>query len=356
MPGKINIKSVKLTKLNTQHKCVSCGNEFIGKACNICGEKVFDPSHLSIKNFAKQAVDIFTHFENKVLKSIWLNIAKPGFITKENLRGVRVKYAKPLQLFIVVNIFFYLVVTHFSRTDYTPSIGDYNSYNLSYYPYLKWAKPYDEFIAHRLQKLNEKKFTDFTNDSVMRRERIFKQMTDSTVKGTSTLNEALYINTYKNKVALYSKTLIFLVIPVFALIFYVLFFKKLNHFGGALILATHFLSFNLLLHSLLQLISFAPLKWFGSTTFSSLPYKAVSLGLYNEWLAPFSHIFFGLYKGFEAIHIIFFTLWLFIAFKRLFNFHWLLNFVLSYLSARIFFIIIFTFYKKFLIAFTLWNM
>jgi hypothetical protein len=339
MPGKLHITSVKLPPLNTKHICVTCGNEFTGKTCNNCGEKVFHPSQLSFKYFLHQAVDIFTHFENKVLKSIWYTIAKPGFITKENLCGVRVKYAKPLQLFIVVNIFFYVVVTYFGRTDYTPSIGDYNSYNLSYYPFLKWAKPYDNLVGKSLERLNKNTFVHFTNDSVMRRERVFSQLTDSTTTGNLTLNEALYITTYNAKVTLYSKTLIFVLIPVFALL-----------------LATHFLSFNLLLHSLLQLISFAPLKWFGSTTFSALPYKTVSLGLYNEWLSSFSNIFFGLYKGFEAIHIIFFTLWLYITFKRLFGFRWLLNFVASYVCARLLFILIFSFYKKFLIAFTLWNM
>src|SRR5687767_6621855 len=90
-------------------ECQNCCNVFTGKVCNQCGEKYFNPSQLGIKYFLHHSIDVFTHFENKVLKSIVYLITKPGHVVKENLRGVRVPYAKPVQLFIVVNLFFYLV-------------------------------------------------------------------------------------------------------------------------------------------------------------------------------------------------------------------------------------------------------
>ena len=44
-----------------------------------------------------------------------------------------------------------------------------------------------------------------------------------------------------------SKTLIFLLIPIFALLFYALFFKKRRYFVEHVVVATHFWSFSLIL-------------------------------------------------------------------------------------------------------------
>jgi len=298
--------------------------------CNQCGEKVFHPSQLTVKSFVHQAVDVFTHFENKVLKSMWLTVRRPGLITADNLRGVRVPYAKPIQLFIIVNLVFYIVVQHFHRTDYTPGIEDGRSVQLRDYPYLRWAAPLDNAIAVGLDSL-----------------RVHKQGNQDT---------AVFENAYKLKVSFYSKTLIFILIPVLALLFYLLFYNRLKYYGAALIFATHFLTFNLILYVVYQILNWGPYKWFGSKTFYALPARAIEKTLYNDALKPFSNAVFGLFNGFEAYHVIFWTIWLCAAFRRMFRLHWIPNILASYLLARITFLLIFSLYKKFLIAFTLWNM
>ena len=343
--------------LNTgDHTCLNCGASFRGKVCNHCGEKVFHPSQLGVRNFLHQAIEVFTHFENKVLKSIWLTLRRPGYITKQNLRGIRVPYANPVQLFIIVNLLFYIIVSGFKRNDYTPFIGDANSNTLSSYPYLKWARPWDKMVASRINSLHERKLGKFKKAD-LRESVIGKQITDSSVRNMPEIYaEPVFLASYTTRVAVYSKTLIFILIPVFALVFHLVFLKRLKYYGAALILATHFLAFNLLLHSLLIVLNFAPWQWFHSATFYCLPFKASTYLFYNDWLAPFSNIFLGIYDGFEAIHIIFFWLWLYFAFKRLFDLRWWHNLIISYLFSRLFFLIIFSFYKKFLIAFALWNM
>ena len=52
---------------------------------------------------------------------------------------------------------------------------------------------------------------------------------------------------YNEKTGILSKTLIFLFIPIFAFLFYALFFKKRKYLVEHLVVATHFWSFNLLL-------------------------------------------------------------------------------------------------------------
>ncbi len=344
------------------HTCANCGSSFNGKFCNECGEKKFEPEQLGVKHFLHQVVDVFTHFESKVIKTIWLNLTKPGFVTKENLNGVRVPYAKPVQMFIIVNLVFYVLVSFLHRTDYVPSAFDNDSSFISDRPLLHQAQPLDIAIKTGIEHLREKKLQQFqVSKEINLSYKIYRGLKiDSNITVPTGSDDAdktkVFLDDYDHKVSLFSKTLVFILIPVFALVFYLFFFKRLKYFGSALIFATHFLSYNLLFYSLLSVVSFLPSKWFGSTTFSALPFKGVELLLYNKSLSPFSTAVFGLYQGFEALHVIFFGVWLYAAFRRLFNLAWWQNILVSYFLARVFYIVIFCLYKKFLIAFTLWSM
>ena len=251
----------ELTDNKNLHTCANCGAQFTGNVCSQCGEKAFHPSQLSVKNFVHQVFEIFTHFENKVLKSIWLTLSKPGLLTKQNLSGVRVSYAKPVQLFIVVNILFYRVVSAFHRTDYVPMLGDSNSNTVSTYPYFKWAKPYDELVHEKISELHQKKLQKFKNTDLTE-SIVGKQITDSSVRKMQTVYaEPVFITSYTTKVSVYAKTLIFILIPVFALVLYALFYRKLKYYGAALIFATHFLAFNLLLHSIFIIHNFVAARF-----------------------------------------------------------------------------------------------
>ena len=155
------LKSIRLHPHNKPNSCVNCGNQFTGKICNQCGEKVFQSSQLSAGYYLHQAVDVFIHFENKVLHSMWLCFSKPGFLTQENLRGVRVPYAKPMQLFIVVNLLFYMIVTAYQRTDYTPSAYDNNGSNISDRPFLKWTSSIDSALINSINDLRNHKLENY---------------------------------------------------------------------------------------------------------------------------------------------------------------------------------------------------
>lgn len=145
-------------------------------------------------------------------------------------------------------------------------------------------------------------------------------------------------------------------IPIIGMVFFLTFRRRLKYYGAALILATHFLVFNLLLYMVFMVLNFLPEKLFLGDIFTRIPNNLVAILFYNDLLAPVSEMVLGLYQGFEAIHILFWTGWFFLAFKRLFNLHWLRNPLTSYLLSRVFFLLIFSLYKKFLIACALWSL
>jgi hypothetical protein len=66
---------------------------------------------------------------------------------------------------------------------------------------------------------------------------------------------------YNERTGILSKTLIFLLIPIFAVLFYSLFFKKREYFVEHVVVATHFWSFNLILLGVILPIVTVVLTW-----------------------------------------------------------------------------------------------
>jgi Protein of unknown function (DUF3667) len=92
----------------TEHRCKSCGNTFAGFYCNICGEKVLLPKDRSFKILLTNILLALTLADGKVLKTLWLVVKKPGFISHEFVAGRRINYLKPVSLFFVLNLIYFL--------------------------------------------------------------------------------------------------------------------------------------------------------------------------------------------------------------------------------------------------------
>ena len=134
---------------------------------------------------------------------------KPGYLSGEYFLGKRVRYMKPLQLFIFLNVIYYISITLFHASTFTTPLATQLHMN-DYYP------------AHAALEVSRK----------LEKEQI---------------SYAALEAKYDQKTGVLAKTLIFLLIPIFAFVFYALFFKKRRHFVEHVVVATHFWSFNLVL-------------------------------------------------------------------------------------------------------------
>jgi Protein of unknown function (DUF3667) len=90
-----------------QHTCKSCGNVFTGIYCNECGEKIIQPAERSFKTFINGVLIAVTFADSKLIKTLWLIIKKPGFVSREFASGRTVKYLKPSSVFFVLNLFYF---------------------------------------------------------------------------------------------------------------------------------------------------------------------------------------------------------------------------------------------------------
>lgn len=90
------------------HTCRSCGHVFKGTYCNVCGEKVLMPKDKTFNSFLTNVWLTVTFADNKFVKTLILVLKNPGFLSKEFSEGRRVNYIKPLQLFFVLNLIYFL--------------------------------------------------------------------------------------------------------------------------------------------------------------------------------------------------------------------------------------------------------
>jgi hypothetical protein len=96
------------TNTLTQHTCKSCGNTFTGLYCNQCGEKLIEPKDRSMRTFLSNILLFVSFADSRFLKTLWLTIKNPGFLSKEYADGRRIKYLRPLQLFFILNLIYFL--------------------------------------------------------------------------------------------------------------------------------------------------------------------------------------------------------------------------------------------------------
>jgi hypothetical protein len=109
--------------------CPNCGATMVAEFCARCGE--LQPAHrdLSIQAVAVDVAQDFAGIDGKVPRTLWALIAKPGLLTREFIDGRRGRYSKPLSLFLVLNVIFFLIQPHtgllrYNFRDYAGGDGD----------------------------------------------------------------------------------------------------------------------------------------------------------------------------------------------------------------------------------------
>lgn len=88
--------------------CKTCGSELRGDYCHHCGEKFLKPEDKSAK---KWLADLFSNIwmlDGKLFNTVKALMLAPGRFASDYSEGVRKPYVKPLNLFLMANLIYFL--------------------------------------------------------------------------------------------------------------------------------------------------------------------------------------------------------------------------------------------------------
>lgn len=89
--------------------CQNCEAVLQGNYCHQCGQKKISPHDYALGHFIEHAIHDITHFDSKIFRSLLPLLFKPGLLTSEYLAGRQARFIKPITLFILLNLFFFVV-------------------------------------------------------------------------------------------------------------------------------------------------------------------------------------------------------------------------------------------------------
>lgn len=90
--------------------CAACGAELVGAYCHACGERRPRPEDESLGHFLREQFAEVTSADGRLWRS-FRALLVPGKLTTEYLSGRRGLYLRPVRLFILGNIAFFLLLT-----------------------------------------------------------------------------------------------------------------------------------------------------------------------------------------------------------------------------------------------------
>jgi hypothetical protein len=88
--------------------CKNCGNNFTGKYCNNCGEKIYHAKDKNVWHLLGEAFHFTTHFEGTFFNTVKAILTRPGKLSLDYCNGIRKKYFKPISFFLLLVIIYLL--------------------------------------------------------------------------------------------------------------------------------------------------------------------------------------------------------------------------------------------------------
>jgi len=199
---------VTLAQTITKADCANCSNPLNGSSyCSSCGQKKIGEKDVTIHSFIENAFHEFTHIDSKILRSIRYLLIRPGFMTEEFITGHRKRYMNPIQLFIVINLIYFILIGFFKWSTFTTPL---------------------EFLLQNNPP-----------------GRLMRSMVNHKMAETGLTYEA-YKELFNHTLHTQAKSLIIVMVPMFAVLLSILYFRQKRYFVEHLVFSLHFYGFVLI--------------------------------------------------------------------------------------------------------------
>jgi hypothetical protein len=196
--------------------CPSCSAPLADRFCSACGERAFCAEELHLGRHLREWASALTSLDGKVWRTLRLLLVRPGFLAVERCRGARVRTLAPVQLFLLANLIYFLLASTTPADIFTTSFQGHVRGQI----YSGYAR---ELVHERLGLDAAALATD---------------------AGRATLRA--YAQRFELVNQRNARSLLVLLVPLFALLFALLQRGGSRASGEHLVLATHFGAFFLL--------------------------------------------------------------------------------------------------------------
>jgi hypothetical protein len=89
-----------------------------GPFCSQCGEKRMEKADYSLRPFLEEAMSEFIHFDGRLMRTVKTLVRKPGELGRAYFHGGRSRYTRPMTLFVMINLVFFIIQPHTSLLGY----------------------------------------------------------------------------------------------------------------------------------------------------------------------------------------------------------------------------------------------
>jgi hypothetical protein len=238
--------------------CPSCGSAVFERYCAQCGERRLDRSDFRVRRYLGEAFASITEADSRVWRSFRALLFRPGLLSAEYVAGRRRPWIGPVQLFLLCNVVFFVVLEFMPVHVFTTRLSDH----LLHHPYSEWALAQEARAGVTFRELH-----------------------------ADPAEFAVYARTFDAVTAGLAKSLIFVMIPGVAALLALLHIGRRRYFVEHLTLATHY--FAVLLLGLLAVLLFLLLAAFAFDAFGVATtigdddsFSSMMLVVLAAWLVP----------------------------------------------------------------------
>jgi len=230
-----------------QH-CVSCGAPVAGAWCGTCGERMRKPGELSLGEYLGEFFEQLTNLNGKLWGSLRALVFHPGKLTSEYMIGRRVPCMRPLHLFLLINLIYFL-------------LSGWNTFNTPLYAHMSYNNfPHKELaIDWTNRAINDPVVADGEWRQIIGQMHMASpDLSEQAAQIHQRLRE--YAAEFDRKTDIYARTLIISLIPLMTLLPWLIFIRRREGPVRHLVFATHWMSWFLLLSIPAGMITMALLR------------------------------------------------------------------------------------------------
>jgi hypothetical protein len=96
-------------KERKEKNCLNCQSEVVGRYCHKCGQENLEPKE-TVWHLVQHFFNDITHFDGKFFATVKYLLRKPGFLSREYMRGRRMSYLNPIRMYVFTSAIFFILL------------------------------------------------------------------------------------------------------------------------------------------------------------------------------------------------------------------------------------------------------